>query len=76
MIVIMLVMLATLFTVAIGMFNYNKELKKEIKHVEKTIYCGDEFTADFLVNALKLLEYGARYNVKTIDGEYVVEVKR
>ena len=44
--------------------------------MEKTIYCGDEYTAEFLINALKLLEFKAEYEISTIDGEYVVEVKR
>lgn len=76
MIVIMLFIVVALLVVAADMMKTNKELRKGLTHMEKTIYCGDEYTAEFLINALKLLEFGARYEIDTIDGEYVVEVKR
>lgn len=42
--------------------------------MKKTIYCGDEYTAQFLIDALGALEIGAICEIDTIDGEYVVEV--
>lgn len=53
------------------------EAREEAKKVKRTsVYCGDEETAEFLINALQLLEYGAEYEIFTIDGEFHVEVKR
>lgn len=41
----------------------------------KEIYCGDEYTADFLIGALGQLGIKAECEIFTIDGEYHVEVK-
>lgn len=40
----------------------------------KVIYCGDEYTAEFLVRALAQLEIRDT-EIFTIDGEYHVEVR-
>lgn len=41
----------------------------------KIIYCGDDFTAAFLVDALSALGI-TDTEIFTIDGEYHVEVRR
>lgn len=40
------------------------------------IYCGDEYTAEFLIRALGELGIKAECEIFTVDGEYHVEVKR
>lgn len=59
---------------AIELYKIRKELKKEMFHMKKTIYCGDEYTAQFLVDALEQLSLKADSEIYTIDGEYVVDV--
>lgn len=39
------------------------------------IYCGDEYTAEFLIRALGELGIKADCEIFTVDGEYHVEVK-
>lgn len=39
------------------------------------IYCGDEYYAEFLIDALGKLGIKAECEIFTIDGEYHVEVK-
>lgn len=39
------------------------------------IYCGDEYYAEFLINALGQLGIKAECEIFTVDGEYHVEVK-
>ena len=39
------------------------------------IYCGDDYTAEFLIRALGELGIKADCEIFTIDGEYHVEVK-
>lgn len=53
-------------------------IKKEYKENKKAkeIYCGDEETANFLIDALGELEIKAECEVFTVDGEYFVEVKQ
>ena len=40
------------------------------------IYCGDEYYAEFLIDALGKLGIKAETEIYTVDGEYHVEVKQ
>lgn len=52
-----------------------QELKQEQKKKGKEIYCGDEETANFLIDALGQLNINAECEIFTCDGEYHVQVK-
>lgn len=41
----------------------------------KEIYCGNEETASFLIDALEQLNIKVKSEIFTIDGEYYVEIK-
>jgi hypothetical protein len=49
---------------------------RRIAQMVKEIYCGNEETAQFLIDALRELKIKAECNVFTCDGEYFVEVKK
>lgn len=62
------------------MLNAGMALQKKVNRMRNgkqyDIYCGDEYTADFLMSAIGQLELNAECKVYTVDGEYFVKVKR
>ena len=48
---------------------------KADKDKKTEIYCGDEETAHFLIDAIGQLKIKAECEIFTVDGEYFVQVK-
>ena len=62
-------------TERIKAINLGMALQQRVGGKTADIYCGDEYYAAFLIDALGKLNIKAQCETYTVDGEYFVEVK-